>query len=108
MRILLRRVCRAAILAVACSCSAEAHADTPPNKWEAIQHPERARDWKRHVQVRKGLLEAFERPRRDAERQEILRRLSLALEQAGARHSESAVLRFDLGEIYSELLAGRE
>lgn len=102
-----RALIAAASLAAACAIGRDARADTPPDPWEAIKRPELAREWKRHVEVRKRLLDAFERPRRDAERQEILAGAARALEQAGAAKSQDVRLRFDLGQIYAEMLANK-
>jgi tetratricopeptide (TPR) repeat protein len=87
--------------------SAAAHADTPPNAWDAARDPGARQRWTLHVRVERLLAPVRSEddggpvPRVDRElRHEAARAM---LEEADAAHSPDVRLRFDLGRVYYEL-----
>lgn len=99
---------RAAFLLVAAmSVARTAAADTPPNPWEAIKHPQQQRDWEAHVAFYRTLTRIPDEEERNlfpAFADRIREQAKQVLQQANAEKSSNVLLRFDLGYLYS--LAG--
>jgi tetratricopeptide (TPR) repeat protein len=82
-----------AILALA---PAVARADTVPSRWERARDPEAAEAYDLHRAVQQRLVRTTMMEIDLGERGRVL----AMLERAGAEHGKSALLRFDLGEVY--------
>ncbi|HEY1694226.1 MAG TPA: tetratricopeptide repeat protein [Polyangiaceae bacterium] len=96
-----------AAIAVTSASTRAAHAETPPNAWDAAKTPGMREAWVLHVRVERMLNrshnddEVVADPRLDAElRLEAARSM---LEEADAAHSADVRLRYDLGLVYYEL-----
>jgi tetratricopeptide (TPR) repeat protein len=80
-----------------------ARADTPPDPWEAIKHPEQAQAWRLHARVHAELdpIRLVEGRLDRSLLRPVLERIERVLVQAGAETSLDVRLRFDLGEVYT-------
>lgn len=74
-------------------------ADTPPSAWERAKDPEAAAAFDLHRAVQQRLIRTAIAEVDFGERGRVL----AMLERAGAETSKSALLRFDLGQVYSLL-----
>jgi tetratricopeptide (TPR) repeat protein len=72
------------------------HADTPPSIWERARDPEAAEAFDLHRAVQQRLARTAVAEVDFGERGRVL----AMLERAGAEHGKSALLRFDLGQVY--------
>jgi tetratricopeptide (TPR) repeat protein len=85
--------------------ASRAHADTPPNRWDAIANSALADRFALHVRVREIMTSAAiaERANDFAIAVGLRNRARMFLEEGHAETSPDVVLRFDLGEVCYEL-----
>jgi tetratricopeptide (TPR) repeat protein len=92
----------ALVLVAAMSVARSAAADTPPNPWESIKHPEQETEWRAHIAFYRTLMKLPE----DSERifpafdERVREEAKGYLLRAGAEKSPHPLLRFDLGFFY--------
>jgi tetratricopeptide (TPR) repeat protein len=82
-----------------------AHAETPPNRWDAIANPALADRYALHIRAREIMSSAAiaERSNDFAIALGLRNRARMFLEEGHAETSPDVVLRFDLGEVCYEL-----
>lgn len=90
---------RLALVLAALLVAAPAQADTPPSIWDRAKIPDAADAYELHEAVQRRLIPTPIRDVNDAE----LRQVLAMLERAGAEHSKSAMLRFDLAYVHAGL-----
>jgi tetratricopeptide (TPR) repeat protein len=91
----------ACVVACVVTFTAGARADTPPNAWDAAKDPAARERYAVHIAVREAIAMERHSSIPAGSHRVALDRARLMLEQAHAEQSPDAVLRFDLGEVYS-------
>jgi tetratricopeptide (TPR) repeat protein len=91
----------AAALVVLLAGGGSARGDTPPTAWDAARDPGEAGRWALHVSVQRLMQGRPDLPP-DEEKLRVEAARAM-LEDADAAHSPDVRLRFDLGNVYSEL-----
>jgi len=92
----MKRLAALALLGALSVVPASAGADTPASIWERAQDPEAAEAFDLHRAVQQRLIRTAIAEVDFGERGRVL----AMLERAGAEKSKSALLRFDLGQVY--------
>lgn len=94
-----------------------AHADTPPSRWERAKAPAVGQAYDLHVQIQRMIAQAYERRDVDAMmgaraqsemREGFLRRVLAFCDAREVAKMNVSTLQFDLGDIYAKLGRDRE